>query len=105
MEQVPPHNLEAEQSVLAAITLDNQALVTVMDMLEPEDFYAGAHRVLFNAMREMFEKGQPMDLITLTDHLQATGRLEQAGGPATRVNQKIKINPGGEFGEFAGLLQ
>ncbi len=82
MEQVPPHNLDAEQSVLAAIILDNDALVKVMEMLQPEDFYVGSHRILFTAMREMSEKGAPLDLITLTEQLQATGRLEQAGGPA-----------------------
>jgi len=82
MEHMPPHNLEAEQSVLSAIIMDNQALTTVMDMLRPEDFYVGSHRVLYTAMQDMFEKGHPMDLITLTDQLQSAGRLEQAGGPA-----------------------
>lgn len=105
MEQVPPHNLEAEQSVLAAITLDNQALVTVMDMLEPDDFYTGAHRMLFNAMREMFEKGQPVDLITLADHLQATGRLELAGGPTVISDLTGKVSTAANVEYWARIVR
>jgi len=82
MERVPPHNLEAEQSVLGAVFLDPPSLNTVMDMLVPEDFYAGGHQVIFAAMRDLFQKGQPVDVISVADHLARSGRLEQAGGAA-----------------------
>jgi len=82
MERMPPHNLEAEQSVLGAVLLDPPSLSAVMDMLVPEDFYSGSHQVVFSAMRELFSKGQPVDVITVADSLSAAGKLEQAGGPA-----------------------
>ncbi len=82
MDRLPPHNLEAEQAVLGAVLLDPPALNTVMDMLVPEDFYAGGHQVIFAAMRELFQKGQPVDVITVADFLSAAGKLEQAGGAA-----------------------
>jgi len=81
MDRIPPYNLEAEQAVLAAVLLDNQALVVVIEKLIPEDFYLEIHRVIMTCMSEMFERGMPVDVITLTDHLQATGRLEVVGGP------------------------
>jgi len=82
MERLPPHNLEAEQSVLGAVLLDPPSLSTVMDMLVPEDFYAGNHQVIFAAMRDLFAKARPVDVITVADYLAAAGKLEQAGGPA-----------------------
>ena len=82
MDRLPPHNLEAEQAVLGAVFLDPPSLNTVMDLLVPEDFYAGGHQVIFAAMRELFSKGQPVDVITVADYLSAAGKLEQAGGLA-----------------------
>ncbi len=80
LDKAPPSRVEAELAVLSAVLLDNQALITVMEMLEPDDFYVGTHRVIFTAMREMSDKAMPVDILTLTDHLKATGRLETVGG-------------------------
>jgi replicative DNA helicase len=80
--KVPPQNLEAEQSVLGAILLDNAALNKALEILRPDDFYKEAHRKLFQAILDLSENNEPIDLITLTDRLQKRSELEAVGGAA-----------------------
>jgi replicative DNA helicase len=81
----PPHNLEAEQSVLGAILLTDKAMygLVIEDGLRPEDFYREQHRVIYRAMLELYNAGQAIDPLTLTEHLKQAGQLEEAGGEAT----------------------
>jgi replicative DNA helicase len=80
LERVPPQNLEAEQSVLGCMLLQKEAVARALDLLRPEDFYRDTHRAVFEAMRELFERGQPVDLITVSDALRGRGQLEAVGG-------------------------
>lgn len=80
LEKVPPQNLEAEQSVLGAILLDNRALPVAVELLGPEEFYRDTHRKIFMAMTDLFEKNEAVDIITITDHLRKKGDLESVGG-------------------------
>lgn len=79
-DRIPPQNLEAEQAVLGAILLDSDALVTVMERIISEDFYSTKHQNIFDAMVELAEANEPVDLVTLTVRLQDKQRLEQVGG-------------------------
>ncbi|MBE3520199.1 MAG: replicative DNA helicase [Firmicutes bacterium] len=79
-ERLPPQNLEAEQSVLGSMLIDKDAAIYCADFLDPEDFYRDAHRVIFARMLEMLDKGEPTDLVTVSDKLRATGELEKVGG-------------------------
>ncbi|HWQ42014.1 MAG TPA: replicative DNA helicase [Desulfosporosinus sp.] len=81
--KVPPQNLEAEQAVLGAMMLDPQAGSVVLEMLQPEDFYRDSHRLIFSAILDLFEKGDPVDLVSVAEILRQQGRLEQVGGIAT----------------------
>jgi replicative DNA helicase len=78
--RVPPHNLDAERSLLGGILLDSQAFADVLEHLKPEDFYRDAHRKVFEAMCELFGKGQPIDRITVKDALTALGAFQAVGG-------------------------
>ena len=80
--RVPPQNLEAEESVLGSILLDNNALDRVVELIHPDDFYRGAHRKLFRAMLDLSERNEPVDLITLAEALKARGDLGDVGGAA-----------------------
>lgn len=80
IDKLPPQNIEAEQSVLGAIIFDNEALPKALEILSPEDFYRDNHRKLYSAMIELFEKNEPIDIVTLTDHLRKTGLLDSIGG-------------------------
>ncbi|MBD2847995.1 replicative DNA helicase [Paenibacillus sp. IB182496] len=79
-DRIPPQNLEAEQAVLGAILLQGEALITAMERLRSEDFYSGAHQLIFDAMVELGENNEPIDLVTLTAHLQDQQQLEEIGG-------------------------
>lgn len=72
--------IEAEMSVLGAVILDNTVLLDVSDTLRPEDFGDELHRVIFKAMGELNAKGMPIDEVSLTAHLKATGRIDAVGG-------------------------
>jgi replicative DNA helicase len=80
----PPHNIEAEQSVLGAILLSDKSLyaLVIEEGLKPEDFYSERHGQIYRAMRELYDDNRPVDPVTVTDRLQATGALDSVGGPA-----------------------
>jgi replicative DNA helicase len=80
LSKLPPQNIEAEQSILGAILIDNNALPKTLEILDPEDFYKLSNRKIFNAMTELFDKNEPIDLITLTDYLRKKDDLEAIGG-------------------------
>ncbi|SPF32464.1 Replicative DNA helicase [Candidatus Desulfosporosinus infrequens] len=81
--KVPPQNLEAEQAVIGAMMLEPEAGSSVFEMLQPEDFYRDNHRLIFSAIRDLFEKGDPIDLVSVAEILRQQGRLEQVGGIST----------------------
>lgn len=80
LDRLPPQNLEAEQSILGAILIDNDALPKALEILDPEDFYKLSHRKIFYAMTELFDRNEAIDLITLTDFLRKKDELEAVGG-------------------------
>lgn len=82
LRRVPPQNIEAEQSVLGAILLENDAINHALEIIHEDDFYRDGHRQIFHAMVDLSDRNQPVDAITLTEVLRSKGVLEQVGGPA-----------------------
>jgi len=80
--KIPPQNTEAEASLLGAILIDADAIVKVADSIVADDFYEERHRRIYEAMASLYEKRQPIDVLTLSDQLKGTGFLDIAGGPA-----------------------
>lgn len=78
--KVPPQNIEAEQSTLGAMLLEKEAIVRVTEFLTADDFYKESHRVIFDTIVELVDKGEPVDLITLTEALRQKGQLDKVGG-------------------------
>jgi replicative DNA helicase len=78
--KVPPQNIEAEQSVLGGILLEPEALSRILEVLQEDDFYREGHRKIFSAMVALYQKGTPVDLITLTESLLTRQNLEAIGG-------------------------
>jgi replicative DNA helicase len=79
-DKIPPQNIEAEQSVLGAILLDNDALHEAVEVLQPDDFYRDTHRKIYQAMTELYTRNEPVDLITLNNYLKGKGDLDDVGG-------------------------
>jgi replicative DNA helicase len=84
--RLPPQNLEAEQCVLGSILLQQGALVKILELVAPADFYREAHRIIFAAMVALFEKNEPQDIITVTNILKDKNQLDEIGGPAYLSN-------------------
>ncbi|MBB6735727.1 replicative DNA helicase [Cohnella zeiphila] len=78
--RIPPQNLEAEQAVLGAILLETEALITAMEKIRAEDFYSVAHQRIFEAMTDLNDDNEPLDLVTLTARLRDKSQLEEVGG-------------------------
>ncbi len=75
-----PQNLEAEQSVLGSMLIDKTAIAQAAEVLNAEDFYRDSHKVIFSAIKELYQKDTPIDMITLIDYLRSTEKLDGAGG-------------------------
>ncbi|MBN1835951.1 MAG: replicative DNA helicase [Spirochaetales bacterium] len=80
-DKVPPHNDDAEVATLGALLLDSEALATVIRYLRPEDFYKTAHQRVYQAILNLFDRNEAIDLITLTEELKNANLLEGCGGP------------------------
>ena len=83
---LPPQNIEAEQAVLGTVLIQDKALLKVIDLLQPGDFYRDAHKTIYAAMMALFDKHEPHDLITVTGLLSDQNKLEDVGGAAYRAS-------------------
>ncbi|MBI2411454.1 MAG: replicative DNA helicase [Candidatus Kerfeldbacteria bacterium] len=79
---VPPNNTEAEQAVLGALLIDQNAIIRVADIVDSDDFYAEKHRLIYESMIEIYSKREPIDLVSLTNRLNEKNVLENIGGRA-----------------------
>ena len=78
--RIPPHSVESEQSILGSILLDKDAMITVSEIVNPDDFYKEAHKIIYESMIKLSNKSEPIDLITLTEELKKQGHLDDVGG-------------------------
>src|ERR687889_406224 len=78
----PPHNLEAEMSVLGAILISDRTLyaLVIEEGLKPEDFYRDRHKVIYESMLALYHENEPIDGVTVSDHLKSRGQLDDLGG-------------------------
>ena len=79
-DRVPPHNLEAEESVLGSMMLSPEAIADVIEVVRPSDFYRSANAKVFDTLREIYGRGESVDAITAVEELKRRGLLEEIGG-------------------------
>jgi len=84
--RIPPHSLGAEQSVLGAMILDKEAINTAVEIIRSDDFYKEANKEIYEAILILFNKNEPVDLITLSEELKRRGTLENTGGVTYLAN-------------------
>lgn len=80
--KVPPHNLDAEKSLIGAVLIDDNTLADISEHVTAKDFYDKRHGIIYESMMRLYEKNKPVDLLTLTDELKRKGLLEEIGGSA-----------------------
>ncbi|MBP1949437.1 replicative DNA helicase [Virgibacillus litoralis] len=81
-DRTPPHNIEAEQAVIGAVFLEPDALSAASELLMPDDFYRASHQRIFEAMLKLLDRGEPIDLVTVTTSLSNEKKLDEVGGVA-----------------------
>jgi len=79
-DKLPPQNIEAEKSLLGSLMIDKNAIIKVADFLQPRDFYKTNHQKIYQAIQDLFERGDPVDLLAVSNRLQEKGELEDVGG-------------------------
>ncbi|CAM5215122.1 Replicative DNA helicase OS=Ureibacillus acetophenoni OX=614649 GN=SAMN05877842_105184 PE=3 SV=1 [Ureibacillus acetophenoni] len=105
MDRVPPHNHEAEQSVLGAIFLDPTALITASEILIPEDFYRISHQKIFKTMLFLSDHGKPIDLVTVTEELSSKKELEDVGGLSYLTELANAVPTAANVGHYAKIVE
>ncbi|NTW22723.1 replicative DNA helicase [Candidatus Falkowbacteria bacterium] len=78
--KLPPQSIETEQSLLGCLLIDKDSIIKIADFLQPNDFYKESHELIFEAMKELYAKQEPIDILTLSSRLMDKGHLEKIGG-------------------------
>jgi replicative DNA helicase len=103
--RIPPHSIQAEQSVLGGLMLDNQTWDTVVDRVGEEDFYRKDHRLIFRAIKDLAEKQAPFDVVTLSEVLEKFGWLEEAGGLAYLATMAKETPSAANIAAYADIVR
>ncbi|MGH2403446.1 MAG: DnaB-like helicase N-terminal domain-containing protein [bacterium] len=103
LAQVPPHSVEAEQAVLGSMIQDRHAIARAVEILHAEDFYEECHRRIYQTMIDLYERDEPVDLITVTDRLKTRGHLEDVGG-AVYITSLLDAVPSAANVEYSARL-
>ncbi len=101
----PPQNLEAEQSVLGGVLLKSVALISISEIIKPDDFYHHQHRLIFQAMLELAAANKPTDLITVAEQLQNEKKLDEAGGASYIAELSDNVLGAGNVLYHAGIIR
>ncbi len=104
VDRVPPQSLESERALLGALLLKPDAIHDVSDLIRPDSFYAEKHRMIFSAMRELAERGEPIDLLSLSERLNGQGGLERSGGRAYLAELAAAAPAPGNYAHYADLV-
>ena len=103
-QRVPPQSLESERALLGALLLKPDAIHDILDLVRPESFYAEKHRLVFGVMKELAERGEPIDLLTLSERLGDQGLLERAGGRSYLAELAAAAPSPGNVTHYADLV-
>ncbi len=90
--RIPPHNLEAEMSVLGSLMLDKDAIIKIADLLKPGDFYKDAHNTIYEVILDLYERREPIDVLSIANKLDENKRLEEVGG-SSYVASLVSVVP------------
>ena len=103
----PPHSIEAEQSVLGAILLSERVhyAFVIEEGLKPEDFYRDRHRVIYESMLALYEQSEPIDVLTVTEHLRSRGKLDEAGGAAEIDGLSAAVPAVGNLRRYGAIVK
>lgn len=96
LAKIPPQSIEIEQSLLGCLMLDRSAITKVADILSPDDFYRHIHKEIYNICRELFEKGEPIDFLSVSNRLKEKNLLDTIGGNSY-LTELVNVVPSGAY--------
>jgi replicative DNA helicase len=105
ISKLPPQNLEAEQSVLGSLLIDKDAITKIADIVQPDDFYKDIHGIIFEAMTELYEQREPIDVVALSNKLEEKGKLEIIGGRSYLVSLANTVPSASHIVNYAQIVQ
>lgn len=103
-EQVPPQALDAEMNLLGAMLMDREVIGEVVELLQEEDFYRDAHRKIYHAIVNLWERNEPVDLVTLSDELNKAGNLSAVGGATYLTSLLSSLPPSSNARYYAKII-
>ncbi len=103
--RIPPQSLEAEQSVLGSMLIDKEVIPIVMEILRSDDFYRPDHKEIYDVIIELFDRAQPIDLITVSERLRLHGKLELVGGLEYLTNMATAVPTTANVKHYAKLVE
>ncbi len=103
--RIPPQSIEAEQSVIGSMLIDKEVIPVVMEVLKPEDFYRPDHKEIYDVIIELFDKAQPIDLITVSERLRLHGKLELVGGLEYLTNIATDVPTTANVKHYAKIVE
>jgi replicative DNA helicase len=103
--RMPPHNIEAEQSVLGSLMLDKDAILKIADLLKSGDFYKDAHNDIYETVIELYEKHEPIDVLSLSNRLEEKGQLERLGGSSYLASLVNSVPSASNVVHYAKVVQ
>jgi len=105
LERIPPQNIEAEQATLGAMLLEREAIARAVELLRAEDFYREAHRLIFTGVIDLFNRNEPVDMITLGEWLRGHNQLETIGGTLYLTTMMSQVPAASGIGHYAGIVR
>jgi replicative DNA helicase len=103
--KVPPHNLEAEQSVLGSLMLDKDAVIKIADLLKVGDFYKDDHNLIYEKMLDLYEEREPLDVLSVSNKLEEIGKLDQIGGSTYLTSLVNSVPSASNIVHYAKVVQ
>ena len=103
--RIAPHHTEAEESVLGSILIDKNAVVKIADWIAPEDFYHHNNQVIYEAMMELYSKGDPIDILSVIDRLKEKKELKTIGGKRTITYLATTVPTAGNVIHYGRIVQ
>ena len=104
VERIPPHNIEAERSVLGAAMLDKDVLLDILEEVKAEDFYSEAHKEIFEAIWELYKENSAVDMLTVCDMLKRRKALDMVGGRAYIATLTAEVPSTANAAEYAKIV-
>lgn len=104
-DHLPPQAIEAEESTLGCLMIDKNAIIKVVDFLQPRDFYRMSHKIIYEAMLDLFAKNEPIDFLSVSNRLKEKKQLEETGGSSYLTNIANTVPTASHIVTYAKIVQ